>query len=215
MTDFGRRAGDMFKSVYDTDDDGKVEVVESQISDLDHDADKIKGVTVDDSDVGDGKRLTFVINPNRLIYQTPTAGGPLDAIRGDGTADRYLRGSRLYVLDGTNANTLKCTVTNRWNGDGIAQQDNIARDAITGYFYLNAAGTQLTILNAGLTGSALYANTGGYYNTTGPDFSALIARSITGILIATFSAATGAAENMTVLVETGYFTLEILYITDG
>ena len=29
MTDFGRRAGDMLKSVYDTDDDGVVDVVEA------------------------------------------------------------------------------------------------------------------------------------------------------------------------------------------
>lgn len=229
----------MFKSTYDTDNDSVVDNVEklegntltqvrdhtpkththteSDITDLDHDADKIKAILVDDAAAAHGKVLTYDtegINP-AILYKTPAAPGPLDAIRGDGTANRYFRGIYLLVQVGTYTGTLKCTVGNRWNGDTIAEQDNILKDAVTGHFHLTAAGTILHILNAGLTGDALYVNKGSHINTTGADFAVGVIQSIHGIRIGTYSLATGVLTDMTLLVEAGYFTLEISYITDA
>jgi len=99
MTDFGRKAGDMAKAVYDTDDDGLVDDsdklegsskaqvqdhvpkshthTEAQITDLDHDATKIQGKTVDDTDIGDGKAITYQASGDKLVYIDPPAGGGL------------------------------------------------------------------------------------------------------------------------------------------
>lgn len=237
MTDFGRRSGDMFKSTYDADEDGTVDDsekledntlaqvqdhtpkththIESDVTDLDHDALKIKGIPVDNAAIGDGKRLTYQVISGHIEYQTPDPAGPANAIRGDAQANRYFRTSQLLVEDGTDADTLKCTLANRWNGDTIPVQDNIAKDATTGHFYLNPAGTQLTILNTGLTGSALYANQGGYYNTTGYVLCAITARSASGILIYTYNILTGDPIDMTLQIQLGLFTLELLYIASA
>ena len=97
MTDFGRRVGDMFKSVYDCNDDAivgdsdnlqgssKAEVqdhtpkththTEAQISDLDHDALKIKGVIVNDAAIGDQKVLAYDLGTQRIVYITPAPSG--------------------------------------------------------------------------------------------------------------------------------------------
>ncbi|MBA7708741.1 hypothetical protein ES703_117645 [subsurface metagenome] len=72
----------MLKSVYDTDKDGKVEVVQSQISDLDHDAQKIKGVIIDDGAKADQKVLAYDFPNNKIVYieQAP-AGAILNSIQ--------------------------------------------------------------------------------------------------------------------------------------
>ena len=91
------KLGDMKKSVYDTDDDDtvddseklggstKAEVqdhtpkshthVEANVTDLDHDAQKIKGVTVDDSAKADQKVLTYVSSSENIEYITPAPSG--------------------------------------------------------------------------------------------------------------------------------------------
>jgi len=90
MTDFGTKAGDMKKSVYDTDKDDVIDNsekldgksrsevqdhapkshthVEADVTDLDHDAQKIKGVTVDDTDKADTKILSFDAASETIKY---------------------------------------------------------------------------------------------------------------------------------------------------
>lgn len=90
MTDFGRRAGDMAKDTYDADKDGTVDNAEklqgstkaqvrdhtpkahthtqAQISDLSHDAQKIKGVVVDDAAKADTKVLAYDSASSTLKY---------------------------------------------------------------------------------------------------------------------------------------------------
>ena len=76
-------------------------------------------------------------------------------LQGDGTAGRVLRVSELKIEDGTNANTIKCTLSSKWNGDAIAVTDNISAGATTGDFTLSAGGSQLTIEASGLSGNAV------------------------------------------------------------
>ena len=141
MTDFGRRAGEMLKSVYDSDDDGVIALAqteadmkrsvydsnldgtvadsdkleasskaqvqdhtakshahaqadvtglvaalagksatghghtESEISDLDHNAQKIKGVIINDAAIGDQKVLAYDLGTERIVYITPAPSG--------------------------------------------------------------------------------------------------------------------------------------------
>ncbi len=97
MTDFGRGAGDMKKSVYDTDGDGVVDNSEllegsskaavqthtpashghgvADISGIVHDASKIAGVVINDAAKADQKVLAYDSGTDRIVYITPAASG--------------------------------------------------------------------------------------------------------------------------------------------
>jgi len=49
--------------------------VEADITDLDHDAQKIKGKTVDDAAIGDDKILVYKTSGSKLVYEAKPAGG--------------------------------------------------------------------------------------------------------------------------------------------
>jgi len=138
-----------------------------------------------------------------------------DPIGGDGTAGRVIRGSHLVIDNGTNAATLKCTLSSRWNGDAIAQTDNIAKGATTGHFTLNADGTTLRIEAAGLTGNALYAFFNLSHNASGTAVNCYGFISSNDITFYLRDAAAGTNLDMTTLVDTGNFYVDILYITDA
>jgi len=115
VTDFGRRAGDMSKSVYDTDDDGAADNAEalegktlaevqdhtpkththteSQIADLDHNALKIVGVPVDDTDKGAGKVLAYNSISENLEYEAQTGVGHTLVDRGDPAVEDFNPGN--------------------------------------------------------------------------------------------------------------------------
>jgi hypothetical protein len=121
-----------------------------------------------DSDPGDDNLLV-----DGTIVATGSAtssAGLLGQVLGDGTAGRVLRSLRLLIQDGTNVNTIKCTVISLWNGDAIAATDNISKGATTGDFTLNAAGDSLTIEASGLTGNCVAVFSASFiYNDTGTD----------------------------------------------
>ena len=86
------------------------------------------------------------------ICLTPFTIDTKDIIKGDGTAGRVLKSLKLTIEDGTNADTIKCTTASMFNGDAIGATDNVAKNATTGSFTLNAAGTALTIELADVVG---------------------------------------------------------------
>lgn len=135
-------------------------------------------------------------------------------IEGDTTGGRVLRRIRLRILNGTNANTLNVTADNRWNGDGIAATNNIAKGSTTGSFGLSAAGDTLRVEASGLSGNVLmvFANCG--YNTGGTDFKLTGKNESNDIYLQISNITTGAVIDMTALVDVGEFHLEVLYITD-
>ena len=116
MTDFGRRTGDMKKSDYDSDGDGVVDNsekleastkaqvqdhtpkshthTEAQISDLDHDALKIKGVIVNDAAIGDQKVLAYDLGTQRIVYITPAPSGA--AINSIQTGETDIYGTTVF-----------------------------------------------------------------------------------------------------------------------
>jgi len=215
VTDFGRRVlglGDMLKSVYDPDLDEVIALAQTE-------ADMTKAVydptlaalaallAAHKTQHQDGG--TDEISVTGLVGTTPRA------ILGDATPGRLLRALQLKVADGTNDQTLKCTVYNKWNGDAISATDNVAKSATTGHFKLSADGTQLTITNSGLTGSAQYANSNLKTNATTTEFIASTAKIPDGILIEVQGLSDGTSKDITTLVDVGDFRLDILYITDA
>ncbi len=139
------------------------------------------------------------------------AGG--DGILGDGVAGRVLRGFILAIVDGTNANTLKCTVNQRWNGDVISETDNIAKGATTGDFNLSADGKNLLIKATGLTGNALFAIANLYSNSTGTDYNSPCKALTNDILVNISDAGSAVYQDITVVADSGGIYIDILYIT--
>lgn len=136
-------------------------------------------------------------------------------ILGDATAGRVTRGSYIKIDNGTNANTLKCTLVSRWNGDAIAVTDNIAKDATTGDYNLSGSGKTLTIKASGLTGNAIYAISNISNNASGTVLTSEIICISNDIRVFLRDASASTLQDITVLVDTGAIYVEIFYKTDA
>jgi len=182
---------DMKKSVYDTDDDAKVDAIDEHASS--HEA----GGT-DEIDATD------------LVG----AGGA--GILGDGTAGRVLRSSRFIISNGTDATTIKCQLVSRWNGDDDGPTDNISKDSTVENYSLDINGFKITIATAALTATPLQILLG-----TIPHSSCATALYLNpkvdsnNLIVEFYDQATGAVVDLTTLVDTGSITLHLLYITDA
>jgi hypothetical protein len=131
---------------------------------------------------------------------------------GDATAGRVLRIVLLTIEDGTNANTIKCTLDTVWNGDIITITDNIAKDATTGDWSLSATGETLTIEASGLSGNCIgaigvlkHCGTGNYLGDADPTAN--------DINVSVRNLDT--AQDLTALVQDGEIWINIFYITDA
>ncbi|MFH1429429.1 MAG: hypothetical protein ABIH39_06765 [Candidatus Margulisiibacteriota bacterium] len=76
--------------------------------------------------------------------------GLAGALLGDATDGRKLRISKISISDGTDPNTIKVsmhgdTANDGFNGDAIAEVDNIPKNGSSGHFGLSASGFILTI----------------------------------------------------------------------
>ena len=158
-----------------------------------------------------GKTLT--LTENVTLSETP----PLNAnvLKGDGTAGRVLRAIQITVDNGTDASTLKCTVTSLWNGDTVAETNNIGKGATTGVFSLSANGKDLRLLNTGITGDLVAVLSADiFYNVSG---TALLsnASSNGGLFINMRDITTSAVQDLTVLVDTGGIAVKVFYVTSA
>lgn len=147
--------------------------------------------------------------------EAAVAAGAFDAsarqsgLLGDGTAGRVLRIAWLTLADGTNANTLKVTLASEWNGDVIAETDNVAKDATTGSFALNAAGTALTI-NLGDVLGAFGVITSGIANNV---YTAQLAQNSNNINVRIKAGATN--QDLTVLADSDTYIISVIYVTSA
>jgi hypothetical protein len=137
-------------------------------------------------------------------------------IHGDGTEGRVLRCIALKVDDGTNATTLKPSCTSVWNGDAVAEEDNLGHGGDTGNFSLDADGKVLTIEAGGLSGNVIgIVASQIYYNASGAALDVHCTVASNNITVYVRHTTTGADQVMTTLVDTGIFRIQILYITDA
>lgn len=140
----------------------------------------------------------------------------LNTILSDGTAGRVLRFSLLKIDDGTNANTLKCTLSSIWNGDAIAETDNVAKGATTGDFTFNAGGDELTLeIPSAESHNVLVAVGNIRRNAGGTAATADIQVVSNDIYVSMRNAASGGQLDMTVLVDTGLMYINLISITDS
>jgi len=179
---------------------------------------KVSGATLDDS--GDPRTPSAhkashqdggadEISVAGLVGTTPRA------ILGDATPGRVLRGAYIRFANGTIDLTLKCTLVSLLNGDAIAETDNIAKDATTGHFKLNATGTRLFILNTGLTGDAGFAMANIMINATGVPILTYPGIEADGIRLELQGYVDATAKDITDLVDTGDIYVQLVYITDA
>jgi len=146
-------------------------------------------------------------------------GSVNDALKTDGTAGRVYRACYICIKDGTNANTINCEVFSRFNGDIIAETDNIVKDATTGHFTLDSTGHFLYIESTGLTGNTLHAMGCLIYADIGiatPICQVKRDESSGGLRINLTDPITGDIYDFTSLVdnETGYIYIDFFYLTD-
>ncbi|MBA7607363.1 hypothetical protein ES703_14522 [subsurface metagenome] len=236
MTDFGRRCGlgDMLKSVYDSNEDGVIAVAQTQadmtkaVYDSNEDgviavaqteADMTKAVY--DSIIGALVALAAdhsaqhesggsdALNVTGLTGTTPRA------LLGDAHSGRVLRELRLAIDDGTNANTLKCTLSDRWNSTNQSAVDNISKGTTTGGFFLSGTGQQLVIGSAILEGLPRMAIGVTHKNNNTADTTPAIVSSTDSILVYLFHVTGGTMFDMTDFADNGLIHLNILYITDA
>jgi hypothetical protein len=191
MTDFGKRTGDMCKSTYDTNNSGVVDAAEAIPA---HKA----------SHESEG---SDPIDVTGLVGATPLA------ILGDATAGRVLRAIFVNIRDGTNANTLKVDTTNKFNGDIIAQTDNIAKGSTVGHFSLSSNGKELRIENSGLSGNVYCPMASMNANFTGIPLDVQAKAIGYGIRMKFMHSDTGASQDITVLVDSDNIYPEVLYLT--
>jgi hypothetical protein len=149
------------------------------------------------------------------IDATGMTGIPVGSILGDATEGRNLQIAELVIADGTNANTLKCTLYDRWNSQNIATTDNIAKDSTTGHFTLSADGKLLTIEATGLKGNCLAAIGSLMRGWCNVHVTCYLYATSNDITIQLLDMLTGAIQDITVLVDTGSPRINIAFITDA
>lgn len=137
-------------------------------------------------------------------------------LKSDGTDSQVLRSSKLIIDNGTNANTLKCTLTSNFNGDTIAETDNIAKNATTGNYTLDTNGYVLLIEAAGLTGNAVKVlNVSILSNASGAAVTCDFDVATNDISLHLKGNTDASSQDMTSLVDTGAISLMITYITSA
>lgn len=142
-------------------------------------------------------------------------GSVNDALKTDGTAGRVYRACYIRIQDGTNANTIKCTVFNRFNGDTFSETDNIGKGDTSNNFNLSANGQQIYLKAAGLSGNALHAMGCLIYAIIGVAAPACQVKANTNdIRINMTNPVDGSGYDLTSLVDTGDIYIDYFYITD-
>jgi hypothetical protein len=136
-------------------------------------------------------------------------------LSGDGTRGRILRESELTLADGTGADTLKCTLASVWNGDAIAETDNVAKGATTGNFTLSADGTTLTVEAAGLSGNCVMSFPAKSFNSAGPFLDCDVRAATNDIQVILRNPTSGAGQDLCGHVDNGTVKILILYITSA
>ncbi|KKN40059.1 hypothetical protein LCGC14_0737220 [marine sediment metagenome] len=158
-----------------------------------------------------GAELTELADGSTTTLHAHSGVG--NAIIGDATPGRVMRFARLLIQNGTNANTLKCNLLAAWNGNTISVTDNIAKNATTGDWGLDINGKNLQIKASGLTGNAVAVIASFRNNASGTVLQ--IDTTVVGNDI-NIRLVPGSGElDMTVLVDVGAMSFNLMYITDA
>lgn len=224
----------MLKAVYDADDNAVVDQAPAHKAQHQNDGDdeiSVEGLSGELADLQystwdmvSGKPATYDPTAHKTSHQdggtdeisvAGLLGTTPRAILGDATAGRVFRCINFNISDGTNTDTLKCTVSQEFNGDLIAETDNIAKNATTGHYELDASGYTLKILATGLSGNILYAFQSISHNESQTLLSLYAFKSTAYIAVRLCNLSTGVYQDICALVNQGRILLKINYITDA
>ena len=138
----------------------------------------------------------------------------------DGVAGRVLRTSHLYFKDGTQASKLKMQLTDNWNGDILAETDNIGKGETVNNFTWSADGTKLTVEAAGLSGNVLGAFGLIWKNALGDVGRShltilAVAEPANDFTVEFYEQGSGISLDIGVLIDLGNIYCTIIYITDA
>ena len=236
MTDFGRRTGtgDMLKAVYDPNEDGVIAVAQTEAdmkrSVYDANLDGVIAVAQTEADMTKAVYDTVI---NALIAlaadhnaqhedggtdeidATGLTGVPVAPLLVDGVAGRVLRQIYFYVTDGTNVLTIKCKAFGIWNGDVMAEVDNIAKGDTSGVFSLSADGQKLTIDASAFSGNIKLATISIARTSAQVRPSILTEKSGNNMKLHFYNHATSAGLDITADIGTGEIRSLITYVTDA
>ena len=148
----------------------------------------------------------------RIEYVTPPAN---EQVKGDGTAGRVMRVIYLSIENATDAAKIICTTGSRWNGDANGAVDNVAKGATTGVWTLSASGATLLLLNTGISGDAVAVISAEIYSNASRTALTVAGSVNGGIQLSFYNATSGAAVDLTTLVDTGAIYLNISYLTSA
>ncbi len=133
--------------------------------------------------------------------------------KGDGTPGRVLRNSYITLKDATTAGKLKVSLTSTWNGNTIAEVDDLTKGATSGGFSLNAAGTLVTIESVPPTTCVAVLAAWIQSNASGVALSADAVAFADDLCVAVHNNGTGVLQDLTTLVDTGDITIRLTYLT--
>lgn len=158
---------------------------------------------------------TDYLNNTRHDTRTRHGASVVDLL-GDATTGRILKQAQITIDNGTNANTLKCTVASIWNGDAIGETDNVAKGATTGNFTLDAAGEYLIIEASGLTGNIIMAQGVLSSNPSGTGATLDLKVDTNDIKLALRNSTASTLLDLTALVDVGApIEIYVLYLTSA
>ncbi len=193
---------------------GAVQMLVPKVADLDGDT----YMTTEGSQGGDQDTLTFRAGGSDQCTIT-TAGVRANGhgvMEGDATPGRVVRALDLSILDSGTPDELYVTCTNAWNGDAVASADIAKTEDLTNYT-LSASGAVLTVKAAALTGDLVYCQPVVIFNSTATAVTCLYTAASSSMVLNFYNATSGAAVDLTALVDAGggskEIDLSIFYIT--
>lgn len=134
-------------------------------------------------------------------------------ISGDGTAARLLRVSRLTIEDATQADKIKCTLANIFNGDTISVENNLAKSGDTGSFNLDSTGSKIHIESGGITGDATHVLMAAIVDNGAGDIFYCKPSIVTNGITLEFQLNDSTAYDLTAAVDNGTIIIDIIYLT--
>lgn len=170
--------------------------------------DYVTSSMIADDQIGAAHIANSVVNSYHLA--SGAIGLPLNA----DAAGRHYRVSKFSIGDGTSADTVKCQLFDVFNGDILAETDNIGiGDTSNNFKYLNASNLQ--ILSSGLSGEVMGAFTfvsAATNATVVLPYTLVSSSNAIGFLAAPWNGAVVTWENY---VDGGGISLIVVYYTDA
>ena len=135
-------------------------------------------------------------------------------LEGDGTK-RVVRLIRITIADGTTASTIKVKSESIFNGDAIAEENNLAANGDTGSFNLDNTKSQLHIESTAITGNCTHTLLAVVYRNAGGNFPYCEPTVVSNGITLTFRNNDDSAYDLTSHVDTGNLYINVLYFTDS